>query len=386
MSISFRKIVNSFHGSKSHQSKKECKFGAFCGFQSTINTTTMKKIFVLFLLAMLFSTLSFSQGNDGKPILKFNEKGKFRIAQFTDLHFQYKSDISDSTLALMRSVIVSEKPDLVVLTGDIVTSEHTQKAWNSLCQTFIDAKVPWTIVLGNHDIEEKMTGKEIIEAVGKMPYNLTSNGPENVSGNGNYVLNILSSKSSKTETVLYFLDSHSSFPKKHEFEGYDWIRSDQVEWYRNQSKIFTGSNGGKPMNALAFFHIPLQEYKEVLGKATTIGSQKENISCSSVNSGLFAAMLDTKDVMGMFVGHDHNNNYIGCLHHICLAFGNVTGRDGYGDIGKGARIIDLYEGARKFDTWILKMYECDRDKGTWIPVTGEREMYRVSYPKSFVKK
>jgi hypothetical protein len=140
------------------------------------------------------------------------------------------------------------------------------------------------------------------------------------------------------------------------------------------------------MNTLAFFHIPLQEYKEVVGKATTIGSQKEGISSSSINPGLFAAMLDTKDVMGMFVGHDHNNNYIGCLHHICLAFGNVTGRNGYGDIGKGARIIDLYEGARKFDTWILKMYDCDRDKGTWIPVSGERKMYMVSYPKSFVEK
>ncbi len=346
----------------------------------------MKKTFVLFLLIMALSAASFSQEIEGKPILKFNPKGKFRIVQFTDLHFEYNSAISDSTLTLMRSVIASEKPDLVVLTGDLVTSKNTRKAWSSLAQTFINAKVPWTIVLGNHDIENDMTGKEIMETLEKMPYNLTSNGPENVSGNGNYVLNLLSSKSSKTETVLYFLDSHSSFPKKHEFEGYDWIRSDQVEWYRNQSVNFTTSNGGKPMNALAFFHIPLQEYKEVVGKSSTIGSQKENISSSSINSGLFAAMLDTKDVMGIFVGHDHNDNYIGCLHHICLAFGNVTGRNGYGDIGKGARIIDLYEGIRKFDTWILKMYDCDRDKGTWIPVTGERKMYLVSYPKTFEEK
>jgi predicted MPP superfamily phosphohydrolase len=365
---------------------EEFKFDAFSGFQSTIKKITMKKIFALFLLTIVFLSASFSQGIDGKPVLKFNQKGTFRIAQFTDLHFQYNSAISDSTLALMRSVIVSEKPDLVVLTGDIVTSKHTRKAWSSLAQTFIDAKVPWTIVLGNHDIEYDLTGKELMEVLEKMPYSLTSNGPENVSGNGNYVLNILSSNSSKTETVLYFLDSHSSFGKKQEFEGYDWIKGDQIVWYRSQSGTFTNDNGGKPINALAFFHIPLQEYKEVVGKATTIGSQKENISSSSINPGLFAAMLDTKDVMGIFVGHDHNNNFIGCLHHICLAFGNVTGRDGYGDIGKGARIIDLYEGARKFDTWILKMYDCDRDKGTWTPVTGERKMYMVNYPKSFGEK
>jgi hypothetical protein len=346
----------------------------------------MKNIFILLLLAMTISIVSFSQENIVKPILKFNNKGKFRIAQFTDLHFQYKSERSDSSLALMRAVIASEKPDLVVLTGDIVTSKHTLKAWNSLCQTFIDAKVPWTIVLGNHDIEENMTGKEIIEALEKMPYNLTSNGPDNVSGNGNYVLNILSSNSSKTETVLYFLDSHGGFGKNKEFGGYDWIKSDQIGWYRDQSINFTNANGGRPMNALAFFHIPLQEYKEVLGKATTIGIQKENICSSDINSGMFAAMLETKDVMGIFVGHDHNNNYIGCLHHICLAYGNVTGRECYGDIGRGGRIIDLYEGRRKFDTWILKMYDCNRETGTWIPVTGDQKMFMVSYPKSFVEK
>ena len=31
-----------------------------------------------------------------KPVLKFNQNGKFKIVQFTDIHFQYDSYRSDS--------------------------------------------------------------------------------------------------------------------------------------------------------------------------------------------------------------------------------------------------------------------------------------------------
>jgi hypothetical protein len=67
---------------------------------------------------------------------------------------------------------------------------------------------------------------------------------------------------------------------------------------------------------------------------------------------MFSAMLESKDVMGMFVGHDHNNDYIGTVYDICLAFGRVTGLDAYGELERGARVIELYEGAFQFDSWI----------------------------------
>ena len=40
---------------------------------------------------------------------------------------------------------------------------------------------------------------------------------------------------------------------------------DQIEWYRKQSKHFAEKNGGNPVPALAFFHIPLIEYNEIRG-------------------------------------------------------------------------------------------------------------------------
>jgi hypothetical protein len=100
---------------------------------------------------------------------------------------------------------------------------------------------------------------------------------------------------------------------------------------------------------------------------------------------MFTAMLECKDVMGIFVGHDHDNNYIGCLNNICLAYGNVTGRECYGRIGRGARVIELYEGKRKFDTWILKLYECNWEKDTWISTHDNQKKFFVTYPDAFIE-
>ncbi len=346
----------------------------------------MKKAIGFLLIILTISLVSRGQGKNSIPVLKFNQDKKFKIVQFTDVHFQYNSFRSDSALVLIKTVIEREKPDLVILTGDVVCTKDTRKGWIKLSGILIDAKVPWAVVLGNHDVEYEMTGKQIMETIVGLPYDLTVNGPENISGNGNYVLNILSSDASKTATVIYCLDSHSGFHPKTDLGAYEWIKSDQIEWYRKQSSELTKANGGRPFPALAFFHIPLPEYKEISEKSTTAGLHKETICSPDINSGMYSAMLESKDVMGVFTGHDHNNNYIGCLRNLCLAYGNCSGRQCYGNIGRGARVIELYEGERRFDTWILKLFECDRDKDIWISTNNYERKYFVTYPDSFLGK
>ena len=345
----------------------------------------MKKIISLFFLLVAVLIVVRAKENNPNPVLKFNEHGKLKIVQFTDIHFQYNSFRSDSALMMIKTALEEEKPDLVVLTGDVVCSKDTRLAWLALAKPFIDAKVPWAVTLGNHDIEYELSGEQIMETIVDLPYCLTVNGPDDISGSGNYILKIGSSKSSKTEALLYFFDSHSGFHPKGDLGSYDWIKSDQIEWYREQSKNLTKANGNNPLPALAFFHIPLPEYKEVLGKKTTVGIQEESICSPDVNSGLYLAMLEAKDVMGMFVGHDHNNNYIGCLRNICLAYGNASGRQCYGKIGRGYRVVELVENERKFNTWVRTKYECDRDSDIWEP-TNDPQKYFVTYPDSFVEK
>ncbi|MGV8135145.1 MAG: metallophosphoesterase family protein [Mangrovibacterium sp.] len=339
------------------------------------------------LLFLLLCLLIASQAENGsKTVLRFNKNGKFKIVQFTDVHFQYSSYRSDSALMMMKEAVEEEKPDLVVLTGDVVCSKNTRLAWLALAQPFIDAKVPWAVILGNHDIEYELSGKQIMETIAGLPYSLTVNGPGDLSGNGNYILKIMSPDSLKAEALLYFLDSHSGFHPKGDLGSYEWVAFDQIRWYREKSKSMTETNGGNPMPALAFFHIPLPEYKEILGKETTVGIREESVCSPDLNSGLYTAMLESKDVTGMFVGHDHNNNYIGCLRNICMAYGNASGRQCYGKIGRGYRVIELFENERKFNTWIRTKYECDRDLDIWKATNDAQQKYFVTYPDSFISK
>ena len=347
----------------------------------------MKKLILGIAMTLLAIVGMAATGKSDKPVLRFNQDGKFRILQVTDLHYNYNSYRSDSTIALVLEGMKREKPDLVVFTGDVVVSDNTRKAWLALTKPFTEAGVPWAVVLGNHDIEHDLTSQEIMELISDRPYSVSEPGPSLVDGAGNYILPVLThdtpGENAKTAAVLYFFDSHRSSLNP---QGYDWIHFNQIDWYRNNSKMLTAKNGGTPFPALAFFHIPFPEYNEIVDSLTTYGLMKETVCSPRVNSGLYTSMLEMGDVMGVFVGHDHDNNYIGCLHGICLAYGQSTGRECYGQINKGYRVIDLYENERKFDTWVRVTREFDREKDVWAPQTNAHDEYRVSYPDSFTGK
>lgn len=62
---------------------------------------------------------------------------------------------------------------------------------------------------------------------------------------------------------------------------------------------------------LLLFHIPLPEYNEAARSENAIlrGTRMEEACAPKLNTGMFAAMKEAGDVMGMFVGHDHDNDY-----------------------------------------------------------------------------
>ena len=308
------------------------------------------------------------------PVLRFNKDGKFKIVQFTDIHMkEYNEGKRDTVIEIITTVLEREKPDLVVLTGDVATSANVEKAWGTVLQPMIDAQIPWAAVFGNHDGEHQYSNRQIMEFLLRMPYNCSQMGPKKFSGAGNYVLEIKGSTGKKDKALIYCIDSntYTEDGKNPELGKYDWIKFDQIKWYRETSQAYTSKNGNNPLPALAFFHIPLPEYEAVSKKETTVGVKLESVASPVINSGMYSAMLEMKDVMGVFVGHDHDNNYIGTLNGICLAYGCKTGMDSYGKLDKGARVIELYEDGRRFDSWIHTLKN-SRD-------------YFVSYPETFQK-
>ena len=287
--------------------------------------------------------------------LKFNADKKFKIVQFTDVHWVADSLASEEAGERMNEVLDAEKPDLVVYTGDVIFARPADKGMRRALEPAIKRGIPFAVTFGNHDDEQDMNRKDLYEFIKDMPGNLTST-VEGLSGVTNFILPVKSSAGDKDAAVLYVFDSNSYSPMK-QVKGYGWIKHDQVQWYINESKKYTEANGGTPLPALSFFHIPLPEYHEAVKHegAFMIGTRKETACAPEINTGLFAAMLEAGDVLGVFVGHDHVNDYAVSWKGIMLCYGRFTGgKTVYHDMpgGNGARVIELTEGVRQFRSWI----------------------------------
>ena len=311
---------------------------------------------IYFPLLMLVATLLFAgtpsalaQKDDTAP-LKFNPSGAFKVAQFTDIHWNPSSKNNQKTIELINLVIKEEKPDLLVFSGDIVTKSPARQGWLDVTRPAVESGIPWVITLGNHDDETDMNRNEIYDLLLTLRGFRGEKGPD-ISGTGNYFLPVVASTGNKMAATLWFFDS-GGYPSDKKYGKYAWIKFDQIGWYREKSAGMTASNDGKPLASFAYFHIPLPEYKLVTGLETTIGRFEEDVCSPDVNSGLFNAFLEMGDVMGMSVGHDHVNNFIGTHMGIAMAYGQVSGADAYGDFPRGSRIVELREGSRTFNSWI----------------------------------
>ena len=307
-------------------------------------------------------------------VLKFNTEGKFKIVQFTDVHWVPNNKESLAAKERMEEVLDTEKPDLVIFTGDVIFGKPAQSALEDAFAPVVERKIPFSYTFGNHDDEQGMSRQEIYKYTKKWDTNLSGT-TEGLNGVSNFILTIRSSDEKKDAFVLYYFDSLSYSPVKG-LGSYDWIKEDQIAWYRQCAADFKAKNNQEPIPALAFFHIPLPEYNQAAQseKALLIGIRKEPACAPVVNSGLYTAMLEAGDVMGTFVGHDHVNDYLTIWNGILLGYGRYTGgKTVYCDIpwGNGARVIELTEGKRELETWIR--------------LKGGRIIDHVYYPKDFSK-
>lgn len=281
--------------------------------------------------------------------VSFNKEGKLKIVQFTDVHWRAGDPATADAATNMNRVLDEEKPDLVIYTGDVTTAKPATEGLDKALQPVISRNIPFAITFGNHDDEQDLTRPQLYTYV-KTKKNCLDAQAEHP----DFVISVLSANGKKTEAALYILDSNA-YSTIDSLKGYGWFRRDQVDWYAQKSAELTDANGGKPLPALAFFHIPFPEYNEAATAVGNplIGQRGENACSPAINTGMFAAMLEAGDVMGTFVGHDHVNNYVTPWHGILLCYGQFTGgKTTYTDGRRGARVIELTEGKRGFKTWI----------------------------------
>lgn len=304
--------------------------------------------------------------------LMFNKNGLFRILVFSDAHHAPRT--GKETILAMESLIDRTKPDFVFLNGDNIAGHATRRNCIDMISEIVSPMesrgIKWAHVYGNHDKTRSFSKHYQQKLYSSYPHCLSQSGNEGLPGVGNYFLPVLD-ENGRQVFGIWALDSMqdlSIMDTSLEYKGSiekdlllpnrlttgsdaDWIRFEQTEWYYNKSRQNENENGRK-VPSIMFFHQPLYEFNAIVRNPQETGMSgecNERVSCSEVNSGLFAAVLERGDVRGIFCGHDHINTFGGIYCGIHLCYCGSIGWHGYGiknpaeerERLRGGRIIDI---------------------------------------------
>ena len=256
-------------------------------------------------------------------------------------------------LNAVAAMVTAEKPDLVIVTGDIAYPVPFQAGtFNNRASAKIFAElmeslgVYWTMVFGNHDTElySYYSGEKMAEFYSDPDYRycLYMPGPDEVDGYGNQIIKIKNSAGLYTQ-ILYIFDSHSYTDG--DFLGilwkYDNIHENQIEWYKEQVAYYDEENkkadpDAAPVKSAAFFHIPLREYKDAWEEYVdnefrdtddvtvyygTAGETGKVVYCGVGDDRVFETFAELGSTQAVFCGHDHYNNFSLDYKGIRLTYG-----------------------------------------------------------------
>lgn len=283
----------------------------------------------------------------------FTTDRDFKVVQLTDVHIgggSLSKGKDQKAMNAVAAMLTYEKPDLVILTGDMVYPVPFQAGTfnNSISTEMIitlleTLGVYYAPVFGNHDSEAYSTHsrEEIADMWGAddLKYSLFKKGPEDIYGVGNYIIKVKNS-AGIVKNAFFLMDSNEYLENDPMglLGDYDRIHDDQIEWYKNNViAIDEANNDGDAMfSSYAFFHIPLQEYDEAWKEYAANGYQdtenvkyisggyhepEEKVCCSSESENFFETAIELGSLKGVFVGHDHINNAILNYKGVDLVYG-----------------------------------------------------------------
>lgn len=290
-----------------------------------------------------------------QPVLQFGADSTFKLLQLTDCHIAADNpayaEYSEHTFDRISRLVREENPDLIVFTGDIVLKGDMDHLYRRLLDSLNTFGIPFCYCYGNHDTEFDFSAKDIAPYISASPYSLAQ---VNAKGEiADYRVNILGHEGIPAFCV-YCMDSHS-YSTDPRIKGYAWFTPDQVEWFRKDAAGVTAANGGKPVPSFMFYHIPVREYNyDSCPQQDRLAGHKGESECiQKLNTGMFAAALEHGGVLGMSVGHDHDNDYVYKKYGIALCYGRFSGdKTIYHHVVPGARVFLFKENSTSFETWI----------------------------------
>ncbi|PNY26160.1 Phosphatase DCR2, partial [Tolypocladium capitatum] len=328
-----------------------------------------------------------SQKERKKPKPRIPDNGRFKIMQIADLHLSNgvgecreaipntyaggKCEADPRTLDFVNKMLDEEKPDFVVLSGDQINGDTAPDAPTAIfkyAQLLISRKIPYVGIFGNHDDEKTMTRARQMALMETLPYSLSTAGPAEVDGVGNYFVEILArGGSDHSALTLYLFDTHAYSPNERKYPGYDWVKPSQIEWFKRTAASLKRNHDEYTHRHMdiAFIHIPMTEYANP--DLPRVGEWREGVTAPVFNSGFRDALVEEGIVM-VSAGHDHCNDYCSLSLHgdpdpakkqpqtpalwMCYAGGvGFGGYAGYGEYVRRLRLFEVDTNNARIRTW-----------------------------------
>lgn len=275
-----------------------------------------------------------------------DDNSDFKILQLTDIHLggsllSYDKDLK--ALKACYKLIEYTRPDLVIVTGDlcfpmgVMSFSFNNTAPVQQFAAFMrNVGIPWAFTYGNHDTEKMSATKQsgLNELYKSLSYDTSKNllypyTQPDIWGRNNQLIEVRNADGTLNQ-ALFLIDSNAYTGEG--LNKYDFIHDDQVDWYRDNVNRLNAEQG-KTVSSMAFFHIPLQQYRtayELYEKGSDkvkyyFGSNDEKminkVCCSEYPSKFFSVAKELGSTHATFCGHDHYNNMSLLYDGIRLTYG-----------------------------------------------------------------
>ncbi len=306
--------------------------------------------------------------------LRFSSTGKFKVVILSDLRLS--KSVSSTVIKNIEKVLDQEKPDLVLLGGDIhdgtIANEKDLRTILDAVNAPLEArKIPWCHTFGV-DAAGTATKKTGYSKVDQMkvyqsyPYCVSKT--DFVEGNSvsNYVLPIKKSTGNKVGFNVWCLDANgylndyqAGLEDKVLLKGtlsgktnLDCIHFTQRLWYYNTSVQMQKDNGGTLVPGMMYFQVAPQQFRIIYknkDRTNMVGTSAEKQSSPERESGIVWTLYERGDVKGLFCGYEEQNDYQGTYVNMVLAHCSTVGKT-TNTATAGARVVNISNNGSKMET------------------------------------
>lgn len=351
------------------------------------------------------SLLKFSQDDLKDVDSKFNDlKSKniilsnhenYKIMQISDLHFgqnlglcldgdnsNCKSDYK--TVKFMELAIKADKPDLVVITGDLIDFRRLKNFKSVILKALspiLKNRIPFVFTFGESDynIDNDITKKRFLKFISSLPlcYNKPEPEDNSLHGLSNYNLNVYYVENNDIDINNLALNKPNAHIAILDSENKK-IDSSQINYLYRLNGDFDATS---KIFKLLFFHYPLPNFRPQ-GKFKLIGGYNMKSNLNSASNPKFKNDIINMGYHVVSVGHEHEND--ACLLSyldnddsklIWLCYNSITGDSGQTDLNNDYQ--------RKLRMFSMDLADNSENKRLLSWKVGESDAGAIDYQKIF---